>query len=314
MQTTTLTAQEIQSVKAQGFLLNKGTNEFSARIITRNGALSADQMQIVSQAAEKYGNGVIVLTVRLTLELQGISFDQIPSLIAFLDSHSLATGGTGAKVRPVVACKGTTCTNGLCDTLAAGEEIHARFYVGYRQVSLPHKFKIAIGGCPNNCVKPDLNDAGIVAITPPVLVADKCRGCAKCAVIDACDLQALSLQNGKIVLDPALCNHCGSCIGQCPFSAVESCGTRYRVYIGGRWGKKIRHGTQLTGAYTYQEALDMVEKSILLFKKFGSPKERFGETIDRLGVETVQSLLDSNQLLEEKESILNIQTKAEIKC
>jgi sulfite reductase beta subunit-like hemoprotein len=24
---------------------------------------------------------------------------------------------------------------------------------------LLHKFKIALGGCPNNCVKPDLNDS-----------------------------------------------------------------------------------------------------------------------------------------------------------
>ena len=36
------------------------------------------------------------------------------------------------------------------------EEIHERFYHGYREVKLPHKFKIAVGGCPNNCVKPDL--------------------------------------------------------------------------------------------------------------------------------------------------------------
>ena len=32
---------------------------------------------------------------------------------------------------------------------------------------LPHKFKIAVGGCPNNCVKPDLNDLGIVGQRVP---------------------------------------------------------------------------------------------------------------------------------------------------
>ena len=34
---------------------------------------------------------------------------------------------------------------------------------------LPHKFKIAVGGCPNNCVKPDLNDLGIIGQRVPAL-------------------------------------------------------------------------------------------------------------------------------------------------
>ena len=65
-------------------------------------------------------------------------------------------------MRPVVSCKGTTCQYGLIDTFALSEEIHERFYHGYSSVKLPHKFKIAVGGCPNNCVKPDLNDLGII--------------------------------------------------------------------------------------------------------------------------------------------------------
>ena len=39
---------------------------------------------------------------------------------------------------------------------------HDEFYVNWHDVKLPHKFKIAVGGCPNNCVKPNLNDLGIV--------------------------------------------------------------------------------------------------------------------------------------------------------
>ena len=34
-------------------------------------------------------------------------------------------------------------------------------------VKLPHKFKIAVGGCPNNCVKPNLNDLGIIGQRVP---------------------------------------------------------------------------------------------------------------------------------------------------
>ncbi|MFR4430429.1 MAG: hypothetical protein ACLT4D_14210 [Blautia faecis] len=78
--------------------------------------------------------------------------------------------GTGSKVRPVVSCKGTTCQYGLIDTFGLSEEIHERFYHGYSAVKLPHKFKIAVGGCPNNCVKPDLNDLGIIGQRVPMVI------------------------------------------------------------------------------------------------------------------------------------------------
>ena len=28
-------------------------------------------------------------------------------------------------------------------------------------MTLPHKFKISVGGCPNSCIKPSLNDFGV---------------------------------------------------------------------------------------------------------------------------------------------------------
>ena len=96
------------------------------------------------------------------MEIPGIPYDKIEEFQKFIAKEGLVTGGTGAKVRPVVSCKGTTCQYGLLDSYAVSEEIYRRFYEGYREVALPHKFKIAVGGCPNNCVKPDLNDVGII--------------------------------------------------------------------------------------------------------------------------------------------------------
>ena len=74
----------------------------------------------------------------------------------------LYTGGTGSRVRPIVPCKGTVCVHGLIDTQALARELHEKFYLGWYDVKLPHKFKIGIGGCPNNCIKPSLNDFGIM--------------------------------------------------------------------------------------------------------------------------------------------------------
>ena len=70
-------------------------------------------------------------------------------------------GGTGAKIRPIAACKGSTCVFGNCDTHSIAKNIFEKYYLGWNGVSLPHKFKITVGGCPNSCMKQSLNDFGI---------------------------------------------------------------------------------------------------------------------------------------------------------
>lgn len=156
------TAEERKIVKNRGFLSNKGGEAFSARIITGNGTLDAKQMRSVCEIAEKFGSGQLAFTTRLTVELPGIAYKDIEAVEALAAESGLAIGGTGARVRPVVACKGTVCVFGLIDTQGLAAEIHTRFFEGYAAVALPHKFKIAVGGCPNSCVKPNLNDLGIV--------------------------------------------------------------------------------------------------------------------------------------------------------
>ncbi len=208
-----VTPEEEKSVKALGFLRNRGTNNFSGRIITVNGKISADQMICLSEAAKLHGNGVVMMTTRLTIECQGIPFDKIEDFRAYIAKAGLTTGGTGSKVRPVVSCKGTTCQYGLIDTFELSEEIHERFYNGYRSVKLPHKFKIAVGGCPNNCVKPDLNDVGIIGQLIPNFDEDSCSGCKKCAVEKFCPVGAAKMKDGLLEIDEEKCNNCGRCIG-----------------------------------------------------------------------------------------------------
>ena len=58
----------------------------------------------------------------------------------------------------------------------------------------------------------------------------------------------------------------------------------------------------------------MVEKAILLFKQKGISGERFGDTVERLGVDKVEKMLVSDNLLKRKEEILEIETVAGAKC
>lgn len=301
-----ISAADITRVKAWGFLWDKITGDrFNCRVITRNGKITAEETRAITEAAELYGNGEIAMTSRLTIEIQGVPFENIEPIREYLMQYGLMTGGTGSKVRPVVSCKGTTCQYGLIDTFALSNEIHERFFLGYNDVKLPHKFKIAVGGCPNNCVKPDLNDLGIIGQRVPQIDFEKCRGCKKCQIEKACPIKVAKMVDGKITVNPESCNHCGRCIGKCPFNAFEAYTNGYRIYIGGRWGKKIAQGRYLDKVFTNkEEVLSVVEKAILLFREQGETGERFADTVARLGFENVQAQLLADDLLERKQENL----------
>ena len=53
-----------------------------------------------------------------------------------------------------------------------------------------------------------------------------------------------------------------------------------------------------------EEVLNMVEKCMLLFKAYGEPRERFADTVTRLGFDEVKKMLMSDELLERKDEIL----------
>lgn len=46
----------------------------------------------------------------------------------------------------------------------------------------------------------------------------QCMGCARCT--DVCATNAITMVNGKAVIDPATCTECGKCVTICPVDAI----------------------------------------------------------------------------------------------
>ena len=300
-----LTNEQITSVKGRGFLRNRGTDCFSGRIVTVAGLFTPDQLHAIAECSEKYGNGKVIFTARLAAEIVGIPFDKIPEAEAFMAERGLYFGGTGAKVRPITACKGTTCVYGNIDTQALAKVIYDKFYIGMRDVKLPHKFKIGVGGCPNSCMKPSLNDVGVEGCRAFSFDSELCRGCKKCAVAESCPTKAVSVVNGKAIIDTSKCTSCGVCVGKCPFGAVpKEAASVCRIFVGGTWGKTQRMGTLLNSVYSADEVPSVIEKVMLWYKENGYVKERLGATVDRIGTDALEAAIATDDLITRKDDIL----------
>ena len=299
-----ITDAEKKALKGRGYIMNRDGEHFIARIITEDGVLSSQEMITAAQAAEKFGNGNVAMTTRMTIEVQGLTYENIEPFDQFLKERGLYTGGTGARVRPIITCKGTVCVHGLIDTQGLARELHEKFYKGWYDVKLPHKFKIGIGGCPNNCVKPSLNDFGIMGQRMPEYDSKDCHSCRRCLVVERCPVHAAHMENGVMEIDRDKCTSCGKCINNCVFKTVSEKKAGYAIFVGGLWGKRQRMGNRLDGIYTKEEVLALLERAILLYREQGWTGERFGAFIDRIGPDNFIGQLLSGDVMERKQAIL----------
>jgi len=54
-----------------------------------------------------------------------------------------------------------------------------------------------------------------------IYVTDLCQGCVARPCENTCKFGAISVQNGKSVIDPAKCKNCGMCAQVCPYQAIQ---------------------------------------------------------------------------------------------
>ena len=102
-------------------------------------------------------------------------------------------------------------------------------------------------------------------------------------------------------------------MGKCPFDALDAETTGYRIYLGGRWGKRVAQGRPMDPVFTSEEeVLAIVERAILLFRAEGISGERFADTVARLGFDEVQRKLLSDEL--DKDAILKKDVKGGASC
>jgi dissimilatory sulfite reductase (desulfoviridin) alpha/beta subunit len=159
VQVATISREEIQALKSQAMIAEKGGQRFSVRLGIVGGSMDAAQLQAIARLAEQFGDGSLHFTTRQGVEIPHVPYENLGPLRAALEEAGLRLAAAGKCVRAIIACPGSYCACGLVDTQGLAQRLYAR--VGAR-TGLPHKFKIGIAGCLNGCTKPTENDLGIL--------------------------------------------------------------------------------------------------------------------------------------------------------
>lgn len=274
---------EISNLKMQGFILQNDGKHFALRIKTDAGCMDSEKIDKLSEISKKYGRNYISFTVRLCVEIPWINYEDIPKIKEELKNSSLISGGTGNTVRPLVACKGTVCTHGLIDSQKICNELDSLFF----GKKLPHKFKIGISGCPNNCAKAQLNDVGIIGQRIPKINEENCNGCTLC--LKSCSVDAITIVDKKAVVNYEKCVNCGKCGESCKRKCI-SLKDGVLISVGGKFGKKYKIGENI-GIYDAPNLEKIVSEIMDYFKENADSHERFGDTIDRTGISSLKEKL-----------------------
>ena len=282
-------AVDYATLKKGGFMRQKQKNCFSLRLKVVGGNLEAKQLSTIANVAEKYGDGHVHLTSRQGVEIPFIKLDDIDEVKAALAEGDCEQGVCGPRVRTVTACQGKEiCPSGCIDTYGLAQEISDRFFAK----ELPHKFKFGITGCQNNCLKAEENDVGIKGGIEVKWKSDNCINCGICA--EVCRVKAITIEDGKVVVDQSKCNYCGRCTKACPTDAWEN-DEGYVLSFGGLFGNRIHKGETIIPIIHGKEKLfKVIDAAVDFFEKHANAGERFRLTIERIGEEEFrQTILEA---------------------
>ncbi|UUX92589.1 4Fe-4S binding protein [Methanoplanus endosymbiosus] len=268
---------EDKKAKNSGILRLKESGTVSLRVKTVAGKLSSSQLKVLSEIVDQYGDGYICSTARLNIEIPGIDKSLADSVREELSVADLDVGSSKSEVRSIVACKGTVCRHGCCDTWAIAEKLEEE--QGGRK--LPRKLKIAIAGCPNNCSKVQFNDIGFMGHLYPFFDEDACTLCGACE--KACKENALKIEDEKLNFNPELCVGCGDCIKKCSSDAVKISESGLTLYLGGRAGREIYIGEEAEGLIPEDKIPEITDCIITYFENNADIGERFGSMMARIG-------------------------------
>jgi sulfite reductase (ferredoxin) len=140
---------------------------FMVRIRIPNGLLRSNQLRAIASITRRYARSIADLTVRQNIQLHWVTIEALPELLEELWKVGLnTTGACGDVTRNITGCPvAGVDADEICDASPLALEVNRMLTGNAEFYNLPRKFKISITGCRVWCPYPEINDAGLTAIT-----------------------------------------------------------------------------------------------------------------------------------------------------
>jgi nitrite reductase (NADH) large subunit len=126
------------------------------------GLTNPRELRAIADVVEKFDAPMVKVTGGQRLDIFGIRKEDLPAVWADLNAAGMVSGHAyGKSLRTVKTCVGSEwCRFGTQDSTGLGVKIERMSWGSW----MPHKFKIAVSGCPRNCAEATIKDFGIVCV------------------------------------------------------------------------------------------------------------------------------------------------------
>lgn len=146
--------------RAHGNIQKDGSYSVVPRMF--GGMCTADQLRAIADVADKYQVPEMKVTGGQRIDMFGIKKENLPLIWKDLSDAGFVSGHAyGKAMRTVKTCVGNTwCRMGTQDSTGLGVKLEKLTWGSW----MPHKFKLAVSGCPRNCAEATIKDFGVVCV------------------------------------------------------------------------------------------------------------------------------------------------------
>jgi len=126
------------------------------------GLTSSKELRAIADVVDKFGIRTVKVTGGQRIDLFGVEKDDLPAVWADLNAAGMVSGHAyGKSLRTVKTCVGSDwCRFGTQDSTGLGVKLEEATWGSW----MPHKFKMAVSGCPRNCAEATIKDFGVICV------------------------------------------------------------------------------------------------------------------------------------------------------
>ena len=143
--------------RAHGNIQKDGTYSVVPRMF--GGLCTANDLRAIADVSDKYRVPEMKVTGGQRIDLFGVRKEDLPAMWKDLSDAGFVSGHAyGKALRTVKTCAGKTwCRFGTQNSTGLGVKLEQLTWGSW----MPHKFKLAVSGCPRNCAEATIKDFGV---------------------------------------------------------------------------------------------------------------------------------------------------------